>query len=78
MACQVAGGRLQYFNGYNKLSLLLIPLYNLLKKLYEFKKHVILYIQARFAIALRRLISPDGILYSNDLSRYGLEKLKTM
>ncbi|KAM7479353.1 hypothetical protein LguiA_027566 [Lonicera macranthoides] len=32
---------------------------------------------ARFAIALRRLISPDGILYSNDLSRYGSEKLKT-
>jgi Na+-driven multidrug efflux pump len=31
---------------------------------------------ARFGIALSRLLSRHGILYSNDMSRYGLEKLK--
>ncbi|KAK3006759.1 hypothetical protein RJ639_016200 [Escallonia herrerae] len=32
---------------------------------------------ARFSIAMRRLISPDGILYSDDLTRYQLGKLRT-
>ncbi|XP_057966132.1 protein DETOXIFICATION 46, chloroplastic-like [Malania oleifera] len=31
---------------------------------------------ARFFLSLRRLISPDGILYSEDLNRYKLGKLK--
>lgn len=31
---------------------------------------------ARFFLSLRRLISPDGVLYSEDLTRYKLEKLK--
>ncbi|PON99884.1 Multi antimicrobial extrusion protein [Trema orientale] len=33
---------------------------------------------ARFFIALRRLLSPDGILFSEDLSRYKVEKLKAV
>ncbi|KAK2997349.1 hypothetical protein RJ639_024766 [Escallonia herrerae] len=33
--------------------------------------------QARFSVAMRRLISPDGILYSDDLTRYQLGKLRT-
>ncbi|KAG6761583.1 hypothetical protein POTOM_034811 [Populus tomentosa] len=31
---------------------------------------------ARFFLSLRRLLSPDGILFSEDLSRYKMEKLK--
>ncbi|KAJ9132807.1 hypothetical protein P3X46_033640 [Hevea brasiliensis] len=31
---------------------------------------------SRFFLALQRLLSPDGILYSEDLSRYKIEKLK--
>ncbi|KAF3435777.1 hypothetical protein FNV43_RR22869 [Rhamnella rubrinervis] len=33
---------------------------------------------ARFSLALRRLLSPNGILQSEDLSRYKLEKLKAV
>ncbi|KAL9333302.1 hypothetical protein Peur_073441 [Populus x canadensis] len=31
---------------------------------------------ARFFLSLRRLLSPDGILFSEDLSRYKMEKVK--
>ncbi|KAB5561370.1 hypothetical protein DKX38_006327 [Salix brachista] len=31
---------------------------------------------ARFFLNLQRLLSPDGVLYSEDMSRYNLEKLK--
>ncbi|KAA8546028.1 hypothetical protein F0562_020521 [Nyssa sinensis] len=31
---------------------------------------------ARFFLSLQRLISPSGVLYSEDLTRYKLEKLK--
>ncbi|XP_002512977.2 protein DETOXIFICATION 46, chloroplastic [Ricinus communis] len=31
---------------------------------------------SRFFLALQRLLSPDGVLYSEDLSRYKIEKLK--
>ncbi|KAH7834382.1 hypothetical protein Vadar_015440 [Vaccinium darrowii] len=33
---------------------------------------------SRFFIALRRLLSPDGILYSEDLSRHQIGKLRTV
>lgn len=33
---------------------------------------------ARFSVALLRLISPDGILYSEDLTRYQLGKIKAV
>ncbi|KAL6270003.1 hypothetical protein ACE6H2_026914 [Prunus campanulata] len=32
----------------------------------------------RFFLSLRRLISPDGILFSEDMSRYKLEKLRAV
>ncbi|XP_050231281.1 protein DETOXIFICATION 46, chloroplastic-like [Mercurialis annua] len=31
---------------------------------------------SRFFLALQRLLSPDGVLYSEDLSRFNMEKLK--
>ncbi|KAM6581485.1 hypothetical protein CsatA_005259 [Cannabis sativa] len=33
---------------------------------------------ARFFLALRRLLSPNGVLFSEDLSRYNVEKLKAV
>ncbi|KAF7142673.1 hypothetical protein RHSIM_Rhsim05G0068800 [Rhododendron simsii] len=33
---------------------------------------------ARFSLALRRLLSPDGILYSEDLTRFSLGKLEAI
>ncbi|XP_062076880.1 protein DETOXIFICATION 46, chloroplastic-like [Humulus lupulus] len=33
---------------------------------------------ARFFLALRRLLSPNGVLFSEDLSRYNMEKLKAV
>lgn len=50
----------------------------LICKLIWMHSFFLLSLQSRFFIALRRLLSPDGILYSEDLTRHQMGKLKAV